>query len=421
MRKIKLFLQISTIAFFWLVVYIGTKEFKAIESNALVQSSTKILLPSGTTDLIQIKPIALTREILFDIWFRNKDVAILNDLHDLINLDKYDTRGKLISAFDLREDLYLLQITRENENLWFVRGKSNLKETNNRLLVFENKQHDKYVYVGNSTKVKLSKTEIKSLLFVSNFLLEIKKNTTLNHYKIEHDKVRYSYQIDINHEQVTVKSQGLPYKRKTLKSSSDCFHFSSKVNQHFIGNKDLKKIAALVSDIDDISLNYYGANFFESEIKSGIAPSFELLLNFKHPTTKEAVMQTLQDEIGVSCQRVGQNISYNGTSYYFKQISKSSIYLGIRKFKSTFISSTNQPFVISGQPKFITEIRNLGWKGAFLEFIPAYSVSKEFAETITEINTLEKPNSNLFEVKFKKNKIPSIEILRLALNLNKEY
>ena len=420
MRKIKLFLQVVTIAFFWLVVYIGTKEFKAIESKAHKSSTTKILLPSGTTDLIQIKPIALTKEILFDLWFRNKDVAILNDLHDLINLDKYDTRGKLISAFDLREDLYLLQITREKENLWFIRGKSNLKETNNRLLVFENKKHDKYAYIGNSTKIKLSKAEIKSLLFDANFILEIKENTTLNHFKIEQNKVRYSYQVELEDEKVIIKSKGIPYKRKTLKSSTDCFHFSSKVNQHFIGNKDFKKIANLISDMDDISLNYYGADFFESEIKSGIAPSFELLLNFKHPIKKEAVMQILQDEIGVSCQRVGQNISYNGTSYYFKQISKSSIYLGVRKFKSAFMTTTNQPFVISGQPKFITEIRNLGWKGAFLEFIPAYSVSKEFAETITEINTIEKPNRNLFEVKFKKDKIPSIEILRLALNLNKE-
>jgi len=421
MRKIKLFLQICTIAFFWLLVYIGTKEFKAIESNSIVQRTTKISLPSGTTDLIQIKPISLTRAILFDLWFRNKDIAILNDLHDLINLDKYDTRGKLISAFDLREDLYLLQITRKNENLWFIRGKSNLKETNNRMLVFENKKHDKYVYIGNSTKVKLSKPEIKSLLFDSNFLLEINEKTTLNHFKIEQDKVRYSYQVELDHEQVTIKSKGLPYKRKTLKSSDDCFHFSSKVNQHFIGNKDLKKIATLISDMDDISLNYYGADFFETEIKSGIAPSFQLLLNFKHPTKKEEVMQILQDEIGVSCQRIGQNLSYNGTTYYFKQISKSSIYLGVRRFKSTFITATNQPFVISGQPKYITEIRNLGWKGAFLEFIPAYSVSKEFAETITEINTIEKSNRNLFQVKFKKDKIPSIEILRLALNLNKEY
>jgi len=421
MRKIKLFLQICTIAFFWLLVYIGTKEFKAIESNSIVQRTTKISLPSGTTDLIQIKPISLTRAILFDLWFRNKDIAILNDLHDLINLDKYDTRGKLISAFDLREDLYLLQITRKNENLWFIRGKSNLKETNNRMLVFENKKHDKYVYIGNSTKVKLSKPEIKSLLFDSNFLMEINEKTTLNHFKIEQDKVRYSYQVELDHEQVTIKSKGLPYKRKTLKSSDDCFHFSSKVNQHFIGNKDLKKIATLISDMDDISLNYYGADFFETEIKSGIAPSFQLLLNFKHPTKKEEVMQILQDEIGVSCQRIGQNLSYNGTTYYFKQISKSSIYLGVRRFKSTFITATNQPFVISGQPKYITEIRNLGWKGAFLEFIPAYSVSKEFAETITEINTIEKSNRNLFQVKFKKDKIPSIEILRLALNLNKEY
>lgn len=421
MRKIKLFMQISTIAFFWLVVYIGTKEFKAIESNSHKKSTTKILLPAGTTDLIQIKPIALTKEILFDLWFRNKDVAILNDLHDVINLDKYDTRGKLISAFDLREDLYLLQITRKNENLWFIRGKSNLRETNNRVLVFENKRHDKYAYIGNSSKVKLSKAEIKSLLFDSNFLLEIKENTTLNHFKIEQNKVRYSYQVELEHEQVTIRSKGNPYKRKTLKSSERCFHFSSKVNQHFIGYKDFKKIAALISDMDDISLNYYGANFFESEIKSGIAPSFELLLNFKHPTKKEEVMQILQDEIGISCQRVGKNIFYNGTTYYFKQLSKNSIYIGIKKYQNNFLSSTNQPFVISGQPKYITEIRNLGWKGAFLEFIPAYSVSKEFAETITEINTIEKPNRNLFEVKFKKDKIPSIEILRLALNLNKEY
>ena len=420
MRKIKLFMQIITLAFFWSMVYIGTKEFKAIESKAHKSRTTKILLPSGTTDLIQIKPIALTKEILFDLWFRNKDVAILNDLHDLINLDKYDTRGKLISAFDLREDIYLIQITRKNENLWFIRGKSNLKETNNRILVFENKKHDKYAYIGNSTKIKLSKAEIKSLLFDSNFSLEIKENTTLNHFKIEQNKVRYSYQVELEDEKVIIRSKGNPYKRKTLVSSEDCFHFSSKVNQRFIGNKDLKKIAALISDMDDISLNYYGADFFESEIKSGIAPSFELLLNFKHPTKKEEVMQILQDEIGVSCQRVGKNICYNGTTYYFKQLSRNSIYLGVRKYQNNFMSSTNQPFVISGQPKYITEIRNLGWKGAFLEFIPAYSVSKEFAETITEINTIEKRNRNLFEVKFKKDKIPSIEILRLALNLNKE-
>ena len=311
MRKIKLFMQIVTLAFFWSMVYIGTKEFKAIESKAHKSRTTKILLPSGTTDLIQIKPIALTKEILFDLWFRNKDVAILNDLHDLINLDKYDTRGKLISAFDLREDIYLIQITRKNENLWFIRGKSNLKETNNRILVFENKKHDKYAYIGNSTKIKLSKAEIKSLLFDSNFSLEIKENTTLNHFKIEQNKVRYSYQVELEDEKVIIRSKGNPYKRKTLVSSEDCFHFSSKVNQRFIGNKDLKKIAALISDMDDISLNYYGADFFESEIKSGIAPSFELLLNFKHPTKKEEVMQILQDEIGVSCQRVGKNICYN--------------------------------------------------------------------------------------------------------------
>jgi hypothetical protein len=79
----------------------------------------------------------------------------------------------------------------------------------------------------------------------------------------------------------------------------------------------------------------------------------------------------------------------------------------------TFLS----PF-ITGDPKNIVKISNAGWKGLFLELIPAFKSSKNLLESTTKISTYKnKQGYHIICLSFKKNEDALHSLLKFALNL----
>ena len=73
---------------------------------------------------------------------------------------------------------------------------------------------------------------------------------------------------------------------------------------------------------------------------------------------------------------------------------------------------------MTGEPKYLTQIKNLGLWGTLLNLIPSYSSSDYFFKTIKTIEKKEGTNNTTIQIEFKPRTIPRIELIRLFLALN---
>ena len=92
--------------------------------------------------------------------------------------------------------------------------------------------------------------------------------------------------------------------------------------------------------------------------------------------------------------------------------------LMIQILRKNKIGFSNRSLLFTGQPKYLTQIKNLGIWETVLSFIPTYKSTDFFFNSIEKIISNDKASQPAINIVFKKNVIPSIEILRLFLALN---
>ena len=143
-----------------------------------------------------------------------------------------------------------------------------------------------------------------------------------------------------------------------------------------------------------------------------------MLLHFKRPITEESFTALLSPSLPKDAYIIPGIIQVYYKNYYLKQLDSCTLYLSSSAFNKNKVCFSKASFSIQGQPKYLTEIRNLGIWETLLGFIPKYKSTNYFFNSIEKIIASENDKKSEFRIIFKKNSIPTIELLRLLLALN---
>jgi hypothetical protein len=171
-----------------------------------------------------------------------------------------------------------------------------------------------------------------------------------------------------------------------------------------------------VKELNYISLNYLGLNFIDdSEIQA--IPKFEVLLCYKNKISGDSITSNVLKHIDLPFKIISKDRFQLGQqSINIKQIDTNQFIISTLnnlQLTKTFLN----PFV-TGDPKNIVKISNAGWKGLFLELIPAFKTSKNLLESTNKISTYQnKQGYHIICLSFKKNEDALHSLLKFALNL----
>jgi len=381
-------------------------------------AKSDITLPESTTAFIQITPKEIIKGLLFDIYFKNKDIEIINALHSFI-FSKEETNSEIFLAYDLTKPIYLIQCSVENNPTWLLKGtpKEIPFTSKSSKFIYSNKTHELYSFLGQAFSIN-NRAELQNILFKDNIQLE-NLNATLAVYSIENRKIKESYTIESLNNIVKLTTNGTIIKeRKVLIPKPKSMHFTSQLNTGRMTPSYIKEYSIITNKLNGFSLNYYGAESNKKTDFLSLIPRFELLLNFKNTVTIDSLVKLITPHIPKETIISPGIVQLFYKNYYLEQVDSSTIYLSSNIYKKSKIKKSNHSFLLEGSPQYITKIRDLGIWETVLSFIPTYKSTDFFFNSIEKIVSNTESNRPETNVIFKENKIPSIELLRLFLALN---
>ena len=410
--------KIKNIFKYFLITIVWTTMLFTIYWIKLPTAKSNITLPASTTTFIQITPKEIIKGLLFDIYFKNKDIEIINALHSFI-FSKEETNSEIFLAYDLTKPIYLIQCSVEKNPTWLLKGtpKEIPSTSKSSKFIYSNKTNELYSFLGQAFSIN-NRAELQNALFKNNIHLD-NSNTSLAAYSIENRKIKESYTIESLNNIVKLTTNGTIIKeRKVLIPKPKSMHFTSQLNTGRLTPSYIKEYSLITNKLNGFSINYYGAESNKKTDFLSLVPRFELLLNFKNAVTVDSLVKLITPHIPKEAIISPGIVELFYKNYYLEQVDSSTIYISSNIYKKSKIKKSNHSFLLEGSPQYITNIRDLGIWETVLSFIPTYKSTDFFFNSIEKIVSNTESNRPETNVIFKENNIPSIELLRLFLALN---
>jgi hypothetical protein len=411
--KETLWILLISVSFIALVLFIQPHETK--------ESEFKTRIPKSTTEHYLFNASSLIKKLVFDELFVHEDEVLIQKVKELVSKE-----SKTETSFsDLNIDY-----TAPIEVISFKKNEKSFTA-----LKFRISKPEKF----DQNELKLR----KALLFRDKLnaywvLGELKRNKTLFQkyiinnsfeYKLKNDESKQFFSRFRNSKLVSfgciqAKDNLLKIEQKNFRTQTHMtlkpkgFHLSTEMNPSQFGSLQENRISELIhlKEINYISLNYLGLNFIDdSEIQA--IPKFEVLLCYKNKISGDSITSNFLKHVDLPFKIISkERFQLGQQSLKIKQIDTNQFVIGtLNDFEltKTFLS----PF-ITGDPKNIVKISNAGWKGLFLELIPAYKTSKNLLESTNKISTYQnKQGYHIICLSFKKNEDALHSLLKFALNL----
>jgi len=412
MKIVKNIFNYFLIAFFWCGLLYCLFWIKRIEPNC------NINIPASTTNVIQIKPKALITELLPDIYLKNKDIGLINSIHSYLFSGKISTTETLF-YFDLNYPIYLVHCKLNKQSTWLLKGKPKGTSFSKKpsKYIYSKKSNDLYAILDGTFSAD-KREQLKKEIFADPIHLMI-TNESLSAYSISNGKLKNKYIPQFTDNKISILTSGEKIKkRKILINKPNSFHLSTDFIEKINLPKSITEYDYLTDNLIGFSLNYYGA---ESNAKTDFlspVPKFESILSFKKSFLIDSLQNRILVHFGKEAKTYLGKIEFYEQNYYFHQIDSATVYIGSYSYKPTKIELANQSFQMTGEPKYLTQIKNLGLWGTLLNLIPSYSSSDYFFKTIKKIEKENGTNNTTIKISFKPKTIPRIELIRLFLALN---
>ncbi|MEI8193815.1 MAG: hypothetical protein WCG64_08115 [Flavobacteriia bacterium] len=410
MRSIQRFISVLIIFAIWMFV------FSSIGGLVKNDGNESIPVPKQTVGAIKISPKKIFGNVLFDFSFRNKDPKILKIVSEYYQNFVQDTNAIKI-PIDFKQNFTLLKIKHHSKFVWMVGGK--LKETSH-TKDFNGFTFKGFYYEIISPEAQLTNNELKTLFKRRNTIALTYSTEPIEYALLNQGKSENIYEFALSERKITIQfvanKTALFLKKPT---EGNYFQISSAVNKGSILPKKYQNLRELSENINSFSLNYFGADYIQDdENPSFFDAKFDLVLNFSKKTKVtdlESLLKNLTDEEITFSQN---RLNIGGARYLVKQINDSSIYIGKHAPK---LKKSIAAFSLNGNPKVLTEVRNLGWRGSVLELIPEYRALVDFSNSIENVKLQEGPKKNAIEITFKKDNNARMETFRFLLTLANAY
>jgi hypothetical protein len=404
-------LAIAAIFLIWMVVYRLTMNAEKIRGLESVE------IPKQTLGIIQVNTPQLSKALLFEFAFNNRDPRILKIVSEYWqNLAQDSSSNQL--PIDFQEGITLLKVKQGREIVWMISGKHIQVDHSLEPELGFVKNH-RYYWILNSSLESCSK--LKGQLIRSGwYTFSSDQSNPIQYHLISQGKVTNSYQFKINDEQMTVLFK--PYVKVvsvTPRKDQKQFHVTSSLNQGSFIPKRYLNYKKIIESLSGFSVNYFGAKYIDDD--SGllyIEPQFDMFLTFSKPTAPADIFPLLKELMGDGLRYTEQRLFLHGSKYYFSSRNDSTVFIGKNKMNPQINTNT---FTMNGNPEVITEISNLGWKAGVLELIPEYRALKEFSHSIKSITTRNSDGGHAISIQFKPGVNAQLESFLLVLTLVNAY
>ena len=90
-----------------------------------------------------------------------------------------------------------------------------------------------------------------------------------------------------------------------------------------------------------------------------------MILNYNKDDSIASVLKIVRNELTKDVQLYQNQIKLLNNSYFFHQINKNTIFISTKPYKQHKIANSKDGFIVKGQPKYLTQVRNLGWRASF--------------------------------------------------------
>jgi hypothetical protein len=305
------------------------------------------------------------------------------------------------------------------QSTWLLKGKPNGTSFSKKpsKYIYSKKSNDLYAILDGTFSAD-KREQLKKEIFADPIHLMI-TNESLSAYSISNGKLKNKYIPQFTDNKISILTSGEKIKkRKILINKPNSFHLSTDFIEKINLPKSITEYDYLTDNLIGFSLNYYGA---ESNAKTDFlspVPKFESILSFKKSFLIDSLQNRILVHFGKEAKTYPGKIEFYEQNYYFHQIDSATVYIGSYSYKPTKIELANQSFQMTGEPKYLTQIKNLGLWGTLLNLIPSYSSSDYFFKTIKKIEKENGTNNTTIKISFKPKTIPRIELIRLFLALN---
>ena len=411
LKFIQRLLAIAAIFLIWIVVYRLTMN---AEKNRGLES---VEIPKETLGLVQVNTPQLSKALLFEFAFNNRDPRVLKIVSEYWqNLAQDSSSDQL--PIDFQQGITLLKVKQQQEIVWIISGKY-IKVDRPLEPGLGFVKNNRYYWILNSSLEHCS--ELKDQLLKSRwYTFSSDQSNPIQYHLIDQGKATNSYQFKINAEQMTVQfNPSVKVLSVTPRKDQKQFHVTSSLNKGSFIPKKYQEYKKIIESLSGFSVNYYGAKYIDDDSgPSYIEPQFDLFLTFSNPTRPSDIFPLLSDLMGDGLQFTESRLYLHGSKYYFSSMNDSTVYIGKNKMHPQNNTST---FTMIGNPEVITEISNLGWKGGVLELIPEYRALKEFSHSIKSISTRIGQKEHTLTIQFKPGVNAQLESFLMVLTLVNAY
>ncbi len=421
MQKKKILVKLIPVVFLlgvtWFFFFISQKTIQK------PQNSLFSYIPQNTEWLIEINTRSiLDRGIQSILFAENPDKELNNLIQNFVASEKFEGFSIENSGINLQHKIYLfgmkngdkkylcllLKVDNEQkfkENLKDIPSKDFYSTTNNNVgLIIFGEGDDK-----NNLSKLIFNTENDSFKegdFSFSFNYQTANFKTDVHTSILDSIILYQGNFQLEDEILSNKTALVPKD----------FHFTSRFVPQNISDSICSFFQINSNRLCGISVNHSSTEL-KSQPKITLNFNSTFLLHFEDSIS---IHELIEANIKENYQMDSLSFSLFDYTYFYHQLSPTTIYIGNTPFKQSMITQRDAIFYIKGNPSHLTAINGEGIARRFLNVIPVFTATETFANSIESIHlnskTLSKNEYSLSGgIYFKNGKKSMNELLRFGL------
>lgn len=349
--------------------------------------------------LIEVHTETIFKQTAEDLLSNPDDSTLFRLLKDKLNETKWSDLGE--NGIDSRADILLFACEVEKQTLYgqlllledVQKFKTNYvaeldQETkcaaingNTALLLWQNNTHfssSKLKNIAgkllNGKHRKLDDQHAEGLFHFHTFSTKNASESILScHVKAE--TLYFEGGIQLN--EASLNSQKL----RALKPEG--FHITTRLVPAHISEISELELPIPWEGVVSLSMNYRGTAI-NTDQSPQVLPDADLLLHFNKNFDVRPFLDSMEKKAFISELKNGQ-FRCGGKAFYFRQIEANQVYIGRRSMGELESLDKDQAFRISGPISDLTTMKTSGLIGRFIEILPAYIATQQFADNCTSL------------------------------------
>lgn len=404
-----------------------------------VPSSNTHYIPDNALIVARLDGKMIIENTLFSVLMESKDKEISNLLGEFLNTRRTDNRKVKDPGIHLRSDLYYIQIPIEDEKVSCILVNISSKDK----FLDQPKGDSKTVRVANDEigliimRSEQSKLDRKKLIAAGKKIINSKSTESFRSNKDDFAQISWRESSSLPYSNFVIgaldnelifsgsfqfdqKASGA-FPNQVLKPQG--FHICSNLMDNSISDTltyMLTEIGVELPQFESFSLNYYGAKVINHSTGYFVVPQMDLIMKFKENVSIKELFEDEALRTMLDYKQDKGSIWFQKEQLYFKQLTPTTIYLGINENPQLVAPEPDELIRIYGELEPFMNVEGGGLMTAFLDMIPAFKAGKRLSVNSKEIHIrltrISKGEGSIEgNLKFEKGCYPMSEAMRFVL------